>query len=825
MSFFDDDKLISIDGGDDPDFNQDDPDSPESFLRSMQQDAGTPGSGQDVPGPVQVGTFDIDALSAQVGAAPPSASLLGFEDVPAGGGASDGLFTPGAVIGDPGTMTPVRLGAPSPLLYGMNLAECGVCHLPFKAHEEVVRCPRCQAITHLNCWSHNDGCTSLGCALAPAGATRTEPLPVIGTTRDEEPGDFDTAPATVDLIEPMGIDVPMEPGVTFAPGTRPGEPGTLIPIALSASAPLVQGDIRCLVCGDSFGGGAKAVRCPSCFTFTHVDCWVANDGCPVQRCALEPPSLGTARATPLPRIGPSRNAAPQDFEPAEEAAASVPSGEVAPIRIAQGSSLVGNALAACSVTGRTLSAGDEVVLCPECHSPALLSAWQSNQGCGREDCALIPPRPGARRIVGLPALLATRDEQAGDYPGGAGSDAGDVPFVVESIRLKRNSPLVEDSGAVCPACHKPYKDGRLVVRCPGCREAVHQFCWIRLYGCAKPGCALCDTEHGGLRTGPVPLLGAERPERVPQDFGVPRVHRTLGMPQLVLQHEVPVCALVASADGQVIASADINGSIRIRRLADPQPIAMAAHAAGPLVALALSPAGDLLACAGGDSRVHLHATDTGALLATLPDEVPWGGTCAFSVNGDYLAVGGCANPVVVWHVGTQQRVAELSHHAWSRAVAFAPDSRRLARSSRHATDIGLWDVLSGSVDQGFLSPRGEAASIAFSANGAWFAAACTDGHVRVWDAASRGRRGDAATDCADAVAFVGADSALASVGRGGMALWQVGRDGLTPHDHHGDSGEMTSIAAASRANLLFGGCISGAVVMFAVQEETDEGGV
>jgi len=214
--------------------------------------------------------------------------------------------------------------------------------------------------------------------------------------------------------------------------------------------------------------------------------------------------------------------------------------------------------------------------------------------------------------------------------------------------------------------------------------------------------------------------------------------------------------------------------------------------------------------------VHIHDAATGAHLATLPVPVPWGSTCAFSPDGRVLAVGGCDNAVRLFNAETYDSLGELRHHAWPRALAFEPQSRRLARSSRLATDIGLWDITTGMPDQGFLSPAGEALSLAFSARGNWLAAACSDGAIRLWDVNSRRLCGDARTRCAASVAFVGADSVFASGGAGGVALWVAGRDGVKLQQEDSASGEVSCVAGTAMGDHIVAGSSSGTVVRLAV---------
>jgi hypothetical protein len=60
-----------------------------------------------------------------------------------------------------------RRGVPGPVELGRH---CPYCRFPIKRHADIVWCPSCDAVHHIECWVDSDGCAVLGCSHGP-GAT------------------------------------------------------------------------------------------------------------------------------------------------------------------------------------------------------------------------------------------------------------------------------------------------------------------------------------------------------------------------------------------------------------------------------------------------------------------------------------------------------------------------------------------------------------------------------------------------------------------------------------------------------------------------------
>ena len=114
---------------------------------------------------------------------------------------------------------------------------------------------------------------------------------------------------------------------------------------------------------------------------------------------------------------------------------------------------------------------------------------------------------------------------------------------------------------------------------------------------------------------------------------------------------------------------------------------------GPVVALALSRDGTLLASASGYERsVRVWDPAAGRLIGSIAGHARGTIAIAFAPDGTTLATAGNDGAVRLWEVSTGRQQAALDGRASVLCgVAFSPDGRRLVATSRDDHHLRLWE--------------------------------------------------------------------------------------------------------------------------------------
>jgi WD40 repeat protein/DNA-binding SARP family transcriptional activator len=194
-----------------------------------------------------------------------------------------------------------------------------------------------------------------------------------------------------------------------------------------------------------------------------------------------------------------------------------------------------------------------------------------------------------------------------------------------------------------------------------------------------------------------------------------------------------ISSVAFSPNWQIFAAGTNEGSIRLWRARDGQPLLTLAGHTNQVNSVAFSPGGDTLASGSADQTVRLWDVRTGQCLKTSAGHINSILSVAFSPDGDTLASGSIDQTVRLWDIRTGQNLKTLVGHTnqiWS--VAFSPDGQTLASGSYDQT-ARLWNVRTGQCLKTLTGHTNEVWSVAFSPDGQTLVSSSADQTVRLWN--------------------------------------------------------------------------------------------
>ena len=161
--------------------------------------------------------------------------------------------------------------------------------------------------------------------------------------------------------------------------------------------------------------------------------------------------------------------------------------------------------------------------------------------------------------------------------------------------------------------------------------------------------------------------------------------------QQIGESQGKAASLAFSGDGRLLASASLDGVVRLWQVADGQLIRELPRQEKAALGVAFSPDGALLATVGADRLVRLWQVESGEQVRVMAGHADAVQSVAFNPGGTLLASGAMDGAIILWQVADGAPLNTLTGHSDDVVgLAFTKDGQ-LASASLDGT-LRLWGV-------------------------------------------------------------------------------------------------------------------------------------
>ncbi|PKP82820.1 MAG: cytochrome C, partial [Alphaproteobacteria bacterium HGW-Alphaproteobacteria-2] len=201
------------------------------------------------------------------------------------------------------------------------------------------------------------------------------------------------------------------------------------------------------------------------------------------------------------------------------------------------------------------------------------------------------------------------------------------------------------------------------------------------------------------------------------------------VPSVLEGHGGPVMAIDVLPDGEEVLSGSFDNSVGLWDLSNGAVRWLEGHEAAVKAILALGPG--RAASGGDDFAVHLWDTHAGRSLARLEGHKGQVAALAVSPAGDLLASAGWDGWVGLWSLPEGAHLGFLKgHRAQVTDVTFSPDGAYLYSASADGT-IRLWSVVTRSEERVIVNHGFGVTRLRLGPGAEWLAYGAVDGGTRV----------------------------------------------------------------------------------------------
>ncbi|NEO96380.1 MAG: WD40 repeat domain-containing protein, partial [Moorea sp. SIO3G5] len=195
------------------------------------------------------------------------------------------------------------------------------------------------------------------------------------------------------------------------------------------------------------------------------------------------------------------------------------------------------------------------------------------------------------------------------------------------------------------------------------------------------------------------------------------------------EHSAPVTSVAFSRDGQTIATASADNTVKLWNHQGKPLHTLTGHSDSVII-VAFSPDGQTIASASEDKTVKLWNLQ-GKLLHTLTGHSKPVISVAFSPDGQTIATASYEATVKLWNREGQLLHTLTGHRDSVESVAFSPDGQTIATPSYEGT-VKLWN-LQGKPLHTLKGHSESVESVTFSPDGQTIATGSSDNTVKLWN--------------------------------------------------------------------------------------------